>query len=299
MLLKFITAITAMSVLVLVTYLVASSNTTGNKGITVATKAFGEGSHIVNSNKFKPAVMKKAEIKKVNLREANTVTFRNEVNAKTVAALQKEMLAKDKKLPPGEPIYLVLDTPGGSIPDGFHLVSTVQGMTHEVKTITIYAASMGFYLAQALGERLVLTSGTYMAHRARVGGIGGEVGGNFETRVNSILELVTLMEKTNAKRLGVDLDTYKANTRDEYYVIGEEAIAQGVADNIAAITCDKSLDGVSKEEFAYGFFTVVVTYSKCPAITGYLSVAVAGSTLVPEKTRAEIENFLSRSRPLN
>jgi ATP-dependent protease ClpP protease subunit len=209
----------------------------------------------------------------IELGAANTVIFRAVVNAFSVAMAQKELLEKSAKLSKGSPIYLVLDTPGGDIYAGSQLIDTAKSLRRPVHTITIFAASMGFNFVQRLGTRYVLPSGTLMAHRARVEGVGGQVPGEFLTAAAVIYEQTSKMERFNASRLGVSFEQYTDLVRDEYWVSGDEAVKQNAADKLAQIHCDESLSGTYTETAMSFFGPIKLTWAKCPAITAPLSAA--------------------------
>jgi ATP-dependent Clp protease protease subunit len=208
----------------------------------------------------------------LTLSRENTIVFRGEVTPLSVAKTQSEVLEKDAKLPKGAPIYMFLETPGGDIGSGNQLISTIKATGRPVHTVSLFAASMGFNIVQRLDTRYVLSSGTLMAHRATVGGLEGQIPGNFLTRVANILSTVTGMEKQNAARLGISFEEYTTLVKDEYWVTGEEAVKQNAADKVAQIKCDSSLGGKHEEEYATFFGPAFVTFADCPAVTGPLSV---------------------------
>lgn len=208
----------------------------------------------------------------VTLSARNTYIFRGAVDGDTVAKAQLGLMKLSRRLSKDSVIYLVLDTPGGSIQAGNTLVDTIKGLPQRVKTVTQFAASMGFYFVQALDERIITPSGVLMAHRAKVGGVSGEVPGEAIVRINMIMDIVREMEKLNATRIGVTLEEYQRVSRDEYWVSGEEAVRQGVADRVAAVACDESLDGISSVVENTIFGQVQVQFSNCPAIMAPLSV---------------------------
>lgn len=124
----------------------------------------------------------------VVLKENNTIVLSDEVNAMTVAKVLEQARDLDSKLKKGEPLYLILNTPGGSVSDGLELVDMLKGMDRKVHTITIFAASMGFQIAQQMNDRLMIGSGTLMSHKAR-GAVRGEFGGDEPSQLDSRLNL--------------------------------------------------------------------------------------------------------------
>jgi ATP-dependent protease ClpP protease subunit len=218
------------------------------------------------------------EIPKVSvlLSKNNTITFRSQVDGISVAKTQQALLNLHKKLPKGAPIFLVLDTPGGDIVAGNQLIDTAHSLNRPVHTITVFAASMGFSFVQRLGTRYILPAGTLMAHRARVSGVEGQIPGEFITAAATLYNLVLGMERNNANRMGISMDTYTSLVKDEYWVDGEEAVRQGSADSLAYITCDSSLDGTSKEVLDTFFGSIELEWSNCPAVTQPLGFAFIG-----------------------
>lgn len=223
------------------------------------------------------------------LSASNTIVFRSDVNAISVAQTQRRLLDMDASLGQGRPIYLVLDTPGGSISAGNSLIDTARSLRRPVHTITIFAASMGFAMVQRLGTRYVLPSGTLMAHRAHVSEVSGQIPGEFITAAANLFGLVTRLEKQNAARLGISFEDYTALVRDEYWVEGEDGVRQGAADALASIKCDSSLKGSYYESISTFFGEVRLEWSNCPAVTYPLGFAFDGSPV----DRAAIAKSLS------
>jgi len=215
---------------------------------------------VKNTNKELPTA-------RIELSKSNSLVFRGEVDALSVSKAQQALLNMDKKLPKGKPIYFVLDTPGGDIMSGNQLIDTAKSINRPIHTITIFAASMGFNIVQRLNNRYILPAGTLMAHRARVGGVGGQIPGEFITAAATIYNLVLRMENQNASRLGISMDSYTSLVKDEYWVDGEDSVRQNAADSLAYITCDSSLNGSSKEVVNTFFGPVELEWSNCPAVT--------------------------------
>ena len=102
----------------------------------------------------------------------------------------------DASLKSGYPIYLFLNTPGGSIQAGLELIEGLNGINRPIHTVTLFAASMGWQLVQHLGTRYVLKYGVLMSHKAR-GQFSGEFGGGasqMDARYGLWLKRVHIME---------------------------------------------------------------------------------------------------------
>ena len=87
---------------------------------------------------------------KVVLSKSNTLALQGPVTYSSVAQLQQKMIALSNSLSKNSTIYLVLDTPGGSVGAGMALIDTAKSIPQRVVTITSFAASMGFITVQSL-----------------------------------------------------------------------------------------------------------------------------------------------------
>lgn len=228
----------------------------------------------------------------VKLSARNTIVFRGPVDELSVSKAQQTLLKMSRNLSSKDTIYMVLDTPGGSVSAGMRLIDTIRGIPQKVKTITQFAASMGFYFVQALDERLVTPSGTLMAHRAKMGGVSGEIPGEVLVRINMILDILRSMETTNANRLGVTLQKYQDVIRDEYWVSGVEAVKQNAADRVVAIQCDESLDGTEDDVAQTPFGNIIIQFAKCPAITSALGAFGERARSLTASEEAEFQRLI-------
>lgn len=202
------------------------------------------------------------------LSEKNTVSLNTPIMPDTARTAQEDLLAASDKLSKNDPIYLVLNTPGGSIEAGNEIIATAKGLPQKVHTITMFSASMGFQIVQNLDTRYMLPSATMMSHRAAVGGVQGNIPGSAFTRLYYFLEMVTNLDAIAAKRAGMDFEQYQAAVAEELWLGSENAVAMNFADKIVNVQCDKTLRGPGKEQTISVFiFTVKVRYNKCPLIT--------------------------------
>lgn len=223
----------------------------------------------------------------ITLNSRNTVSLTSPITGKSAAELQLKLIEADQSASFYEPVYLTLNSPGGSIPDGERIIETVNGLSHRVDTISIFSASMSFIISQYLGKRYVLESGTMMSHRAYAEGLSGQVPGNLITRAMELLTSITQVDQHIANRAGMKVKDYQDFIRDEAWMRGPDAVSRGFADSVARVKCDESLQGTTAPQTMQVFiFTVKVTWYKCPLITQPAIVEMADS--IKPETRREI-----------
>lgn len=204
----------------------------------------------------------------------NTVTLRTAFTSGSVSHVVAQILEKDKILNKREPIYLVLDTPGGSVGAGLDLIEAVKGLDREVRTVTTFAASMGFITAQSLGKRYITETGVLMSHRAR-GGSRGQIPGELNTRVNFWTKYLKEVDKGVAKRLGITADELLQKHYDEWWMGGTEAVDAGAADKVVKVRCGRSLSGTYNQIVRTRWGNLKVTWSSCPLVKAPLKTARA------------------------
>jgi len=207
--------------------------------------------------------------KNIELTPDNMVVFRNEVSDESVSKAQLDLAKKvAKRGTKSYTIYLVLDTPGGSISSGLNFIEFAKTVPN-LETITLFAASMGSAIVEALpGKRNIIDSGILMFHRA-AGGVEGQFeDGELESRLAFYKKWVRNMETVNANRLNITLDAYKAKVKDEYWVSGKDAVTDKAADEVVNIVCSDSLLNTSiTETFVFmGMFQIEVKFNACPLI---------------------------------
>lgn len=200
----------------------------------------------------------------------NTVMLRGEVGTQFVYNAQTVLMdLVNKRGSQSYPIYLVLDSPGGSIDGGEDLIQFAKTIRN-VKTITIFAASMGSAIVQAIpGERLIVDTGILMFHRATIR-MGGQIeDGEMESNLDFIKRFVRSMELRNAKRMSMSLEHYKSLVKDEYWTFGQEAVNRKAADRVVNVQCSADLIPIQdlvkmSVRTPFGTIEVDLNYSRCP-----------------------------------
>lgn len=215
---------------------------------------------------------------KITLTKDNVIVMNDYFYGESVSNLTQKAKELDAKLASKEPLYLILDSGGGSIEAGIELIGNLNALNRPVNTITLFAASMGFQTVQGLkGERIILRNGTLMSHKAR-GFFYGEFPGQLDSRYSHYLKRVARLDKdVVARTKGKHTDKSYANLiENEYWCDGDDCIQQGFADAVAEVACDQSLSGSYNklyDRFVYmgHIIEIMDTYSNCPTITTPLS----------------------------
>lgn len=242
------------------------------------------------------------------LTSENTIVLNSQVDGESTSSViskAKELdgglagkLAGKLRLNDSKPLYLFLNTPGGSIQSGLELVEALRGLGRPVHTITLFAASMGFQIAQNLDTRYIIQNGVLMSHRAK-GGFEGEFGGQSPSQVESRYALwkdrMDEMDAQTAKRTKgkKSLADYQKQYSSEMWLTGSKSVEQGYADQVVKVKCDSSLSGVtSKEAVVFGLFRVQYDLDNCPINTSPMNVRMGFVT--NKGGYMDAETFLSK-----
>lgn len=214
----------------------------------------------------------------IHLKSDNTLMLNDVVTQESVAKIMVQARKMDQTLfSSDDPIYLVLNTPGGDVEAGIALTRFLNGLRRPVETITIFAASMGFQIAQQLKTRHIVKHGVLMSHHAK-GGLEGEFGGQqpaqIDTRLAHYTALVKALDEQTVRRTKgkQTLESYTKAYDHELWVLDEAAVEQGYADDSVDVRCDRSIQGT--ELHSTDFMGIPIEYEtdKCPLNTGILSV---------------------------
>lgn len=239
----------------------------------------------------------------VVLTKDNTITLNDAFYGDTVANLTKKAKELDSRTDSSDPLYLVLNSPGGSIEAGLELIENLKALRRPVKTITLFSASMGFQTVQGLGERLITPDGTLMSHKAR-GMFYGEFPGQFDSRYQHYLKRVTRMNEQAVKRTNgkLTLSQYNDLIENEYWCDGQDCIDQGFADKVVSASCDKSLEGVQEVVWYRDIFMgivieIIAKMDVCPMNTNALSYNyyINGEPLFPERSSGKTTTVVAKS----
>ena len=132
-----------------------------------------------------------------------------------------------------KPIYLYINSPGGSVTAGMAIYDTIQHIKSEVITICVgLAASMGAFLlaAGAPGKRLALPHARIMIHQP-LGGTRGQAS-DIEIEAKEVIRIKHALNEMLAKHTGKSLEQVEKDTDRDYFMSADEAMNYGLIDRV-------------------------------------------------------------------
>lgn len=136
---------------------------------------------------------------------------------------------------PSKPIYLYINSPGGSVSAGMAIYDTMQHIKSEVVTICVgIAASMGAFLLAAgtQGKRIALPHSRIMIHQPLGGTQGRRQATDIEIEAREILRIRQQLDEIMAKNTGQTVEKIKKDTDRDYFMSAEEAKNYGIIDRV-------------------------------------------------------------------
>jgi ATP-dependent Clp protease protease subunit len=153
----------------------------------------------------------------------------NEHTANLVVAQLLHLAYEDPK----KDIKLYINSPGGSVYDGFAIYDTIQYISPDVQTIGIgVQASMGAFLLSSgtKGKRSVLPNSRIMIHQPSSG-----TQGKISDQEITLREGLFLKQRLNeilAKNTGQKLAKIEKDTDRDFWMSAKEAVEYGIIDQV-------------------------------------------------------------------
>jgi ATP-dependent Clp protease, protease subunit len=134
---------------------------------------------------------------------------------------------------PSKPIYLYINSPGGSVTAGLAIYDTMQHIKADVTTICVgLAASMGSFLLAAgtPGKRLALPNSRIMIHQPS-GGTRGQAT-DIQIEAKEIVRVRKQLNQIYADRTGQPLEKIEKDMDRDYFMSAQEAQVYGLIDKV-------------------------------------------------------------------
>ena len=136
---------------------------------------------------------------------------------------------------PEKPIWLYINSPGGSVTSGMAIYDTMQFVGPEVGTICMgLGASMGQFLlcAGAPGRRFALPHARIMMHQP-LGGVRGDAT-DIAIQAEQMSYTKKLLQKRISLHTGQPIETVEADSDRDRWFTAEEACDYGIIDKVIA-----------------------------------------------------------------
>lgn len=133
-----------------------------------------------------------------------------------------------------KPIYLYINSPGGSVTAGLAIYDTMQYVKSDVVTICVgLAASMGAFLlaAGSKGKRLALPHSRIMIHQP-LGGTSQRQASDIEIEAREILRIKDMLNQSLAQMCGQSVEKVSKDTDRDYFMSAAEAKDYGLIDRV-------------------------------------------------------------------
>ena len=153
----------------------------------------------------------------------------NETTASLIVAQMMFLEAED----PEKDIHFYINSPGGSVTDGFAIYDTMHYVKCDVATYCIgMAASMGAFLLAGgeKGKRFVLPNSEIMIHQPS-GGAKGQAT-EIEIVAKQILRTKERLNRILSENTGQPIEKVAEDTERDNWMSAEEALEYGLVDKI-------------------------------------------------------------------
>jgi ATP-dependent Clp protease protease subunit len=199
----------------------------------------------------------------INLTADNLVVLRGTVNMESVSNVIEQLHAVGN-----DSVYLYINSPGGSVVDGYHLVQTIDALYKSGKTVICIAdtaISMAFVIFQSCPVRYIRPSSILMQHQMSFG-----IRGSIEQVKNYVSFVDNMEEEINirqALRIGMPVTEFKDKIMNDWWTYGYQTIEHNLADEMVFMLCDKELmEQTTVTVINTWFGPVTLHYSGCPLL---------------------------------
>lgn len=180
-------------------------------------------------------IVAKKSVKHLVLSASNTVFLVGPIGAESMTVIDQ----MNEKAKSAKEIYLVINSPGGSVMDGALIVSAVQSSKVPVHTVCMqFCASMAAIIHQYGKQRYMVDRSHLMFHEA-AGGLEGQFN-QVRTRFNAYSRFTDKMDYEIAQRAGQSYETFRSKLADEIWIDAEDAINQHFTDRIVSVEFETS-----------------------------------------------------------
>jgi ATP-dependent Clp protease protease subunit len=172
----------------------------------------------------------KLEVTRIEVDPEQIILFNTQVNYQSVSMTIDRLNELEAK--GYNHVYIVLDSPGGSVIDGANLIAYMKASKMRIDTVCQgICASMAAQIHQVGKKRYMTDKSILMFHPAAT-----RIGGKIEEMLNQLITIKKYVDRLDAEvaaRAGIRYETFKQMLVSELWVESVDAIEMGLADEIA------------------------------------------------------------------
>lgn len=178
--------------------------------------------------------MKESKSLSEKIYENRIIVINGEINSETAVNVIFQLLNLEKEDPDSD-IFLYINSPGGSVPDGLAIYDTMNYIKPDVATVCFgTAASMGSFLLSsgAKGKRSALPNSNILIHQPLIGLNGVQQQTDIEIIAKNMARTREKLEYILSKNTDKPLDVIHRDLERDYYMTAQEALEYGLIDQI-------------------------------------------------------------------
>lgn len=182
---------------------------------------------------------------KATLNEQRVLFLNTEVTYKTAQALSNQI--KQLQRTSSEPIWLLIDSPGGSVLDGALVISEMESSKAPVNTVCVgLCASMAAMIHSYGAKRYAVDRSVLMYHPAS-GGAQGQIP-NMLSQLTTISRYIDKMVSNIVSRSKISKAEYEKLVAYEFWIDAEDAYAKGLTDGTVNVNLPSAQNTVPAQE---------------------------------------------------
>lgn len=222
---------------------IAIKTTPSDTNITTVTKI---QTPLVDTVQAEPVKTTEKLVKTLSINTTRIVAINGEVDEISIGQAMAQLLLLQNVS--SAPIYVVLNSPGGSVFDGELFISAMESSKAPVYTICqSLCASMAAHIHAHGKKRYVYDRAILMYHEA-AGGVRGDLN-KARSLLNFVTRKIAKLDAYIAMRAGMSPEKFQKLKQDELWVDGEDAKTLNLADDIVSIGNEMApVSGSSGEE---------------------------------------------------
>lgn len=170
-------------------------------------------------------------VKNIKVDESRTIYIEGFIGPNAVnAARELDLLQQENN----DPIYVLINSPGGSVLDGAVFVSAIESSKAPVYTVCIKMCASMASTIHAYGKKRLMTNRAVLMYHPASASVSGTIE-QMKSLTDFYNRYVNKFELYIANRAKIDFHTYKNEVANEIWIDSEEATARGLNDEIVSL----------------------------------------------------------------